>query len=503
MAWVEIANLRSQRSRTYQDNATLRRCLSATLATLHYESSIDSGIYDAEVDLELVRVDVPAFDGWRVTAAGWHYALGQDIANHGDQDGWVGFGGHQGAHWFKFRLSRVGYLHWPTRAWDDIGGTPTYNRANLTQHTRALAIGPNDDMINVESVATWEYLWTTPSGGSLDVSWKMRGDQLKEKVTINQAARTWIAANRPPATPLNETWFGFIFRLDWSDVPKIVRDGIQQDPDSDFSDDGEDIHLNDELDRLLAFLPISHLIVQDGDDEISREQLRKRLWLDDDGNHYLLIGIRCDILAGLPVGDLVFDPTLDEQVSASADDAMEEPDGDVTADTSYCRYDSVNSEWGFFRVALADIASGDTIDVAYAEYFCDVGWADDADDIEIYCEDVDSSAQAVNGTGTYSLSNRTRTTASVTWSETGLMPSGEGFVDTPSLVSPVQEVINRGGWSAGNYIGVLARADGSDFRTSQYDLDAAEAPTLYIEYTVAGGNAMPMAMDTYRRRRVA
>jgi len=36
--------------------------------------------------------------------------------------------------------------------------------------------------------------------------------RLKEHVYINQAARDWVAANHPPTTPANETFFGFVFK---------------------------------------------------------------------------------------------------------------------------------------------------------------------------------------------------------------------------------------------------------------------------------------------------
>jgi hypothetical protein len=135
-------------------------------------------------------------------------------------DGWVGFGGRQGAHWFQFRLHRVGYMHWPTRTWEDIGGAPSYNRPKLTRETQSITVGPNADSVNVAVVANWSDLWGTPAGGDISVRWVAGGTGFKEEITLNQAGREWIASNRPPATPLTETWFGCVFQLDWSDVPK-------------------------------------------------------------------------------------------------------------------------------------------------------------------------------------------------------------------------------------------------------------------------------------------
>ena len=68
MAWTEIAAQRTQWSRTYEQDA--QRHLTAAMAALHYESVIDSGTYDAAVDLTPVRVDNEQLDGWRVIFLG-------------------------------------------------------------------------------------------------------------------------------------------------------------------------------------------------------------------------------------------------------------------------------------------------------------------------------------------------------------------------------------------------------------------------------------------------
>lgn len=285
---------------------------------LHYPTGgPDSGVMDGVVDMTPVRVDNAQFDGWRITAGDWHYALGKDLANHGNQDGWMGFGGRQGQHWLKFRLTRIGYLHWPTRAWDDIGGAPTYNRANLSGHTETIAVGPNGDTANVLSSATWANLWTTPGGGSLSVTWRAEGRQLKEDLTINAAARAWMTANRPPSTPASETWLGFMFRVDWSDIPRAVRAGVLQNTGQggDFSDDGVPIELQDAQERVLAFLPVD--VAWATSDVTKTIQLRKRFWRDPDGNDYLIVGAKVSDLASLPAGDVIFDPTTTIQPDAT------------------------------------------------------------------------------------------------------------------------------------------------------------------------------------------
>jgi hypothetical protein len=205
MAWNERLAKRTRNSKTWHNDATGQNVLEIRAGTrLHYESTPDSGVYDAQLDMLPVRVNTAAFDGWLITDNAWHYALGKDIANHGQEDGWVGFGGRQGAHWLKFRLQRVGYLNYTTRQWQDLGGLATYNRANLTSETETLPVGPNGDSVRVQSKATWGNLWP-----GVSISWRADGRGLKEEITVSQTTR-----ENMPAPQTGYNWFGFLFRLD-------------------------------------------------------------------------------------------------------------------------------------------------------------------------------------------------------------------------------------------------------------------------------------------------
>ena len=322
MAWIERPDKRKQRNKTFQDSEDPTKfAIDATLATLHYETEIDSDVFDAPIDVNLISVNNAQLDGWEVTLNGWHYFLGRDLLNHGNTDGWVGFGGRKGQAYFKYRLARVGYLHWPTKVFDDVDGPPDYKRQNLTLQTNEIQFATDGSAQPIESVVNWADIWKTPVGGSLSVSWRINGDGLKEEITINQAGREWIAANRPPVTPANETYFGFIFQLDWSSIPKVYRQGLLQNIEGDFTDDGESIEMKDALDRLLAFMPISDVRVPNADPELDAycEPLRKRIYKDG-SDYYLLLGVHCDVLNAMPAGDLIFDPTVDKQINTTEND---------------------------------------------------------------------------------------------------------------------------------------------------------------------------------------
>ena len=70
MAWTELTSLRTRRNRTYEEAGKRKLC--CRMPALNYESVVDSGVHDADIDMTPVRVDVPAFDGWRITQNGWH-----------------------------------------------------------------------------------------------------------------------------------------------------------------------------------------------------------------------------------------------------------------------------------------------------------------------------------------------------------------------------------------------------------------------------------------------
>ena len=307
MTWIEVPALRSKNSKVFTDGEKyLSEIHSGTL--LHYEQIVDSGEYIAQVDMGFQRVNTPVFDGWRTTNAGWHFALGKDLAAHGNQDGWLGFGGRQGEHWIKFRLARLGYLHGPTRTWKDIGGAPSYDRSKLTSEVIGLD-HPDESIQAAQMKATWAGLWSTPGGGSLNIQWLAEGKGIKEEIVLNQAGREWITANRPPNTKPSETYFGFVFQVDVSDIPKAVKQGILQSLEGDFGDEDGPIELRNALDMLLAYLPIDY--AWSSGDQTNRIRLLKRFWKDIDGNNYLLIGASVPDLAGLPAGAITFDPTLD------------------------------------------------------------------------------------------------------------------------------------------------------------------------------------------------
>lgn len=309
--WRENPSLRTLNSVTFENGA--KRVYQSVLGTPLIQPNRDF------VDMTPVRRNDAVIDGWEITKSGWHYRIGRPSGKA--TDGWIGFGGLQGRRWIYYRLVRVGYLHYPTRAWQDVGGAPSYARAQLSSTPDAITLGPDGAAaVSVKAAAAveWRNLWTTPGSGEVYAKWHVDGKRLKEDVVVNAAARTWIGANAPPLTAVASTYFGMVFQLDASDIPKVLKNGSLQDmTNGDFDDDdgASDIDLKDADDAFLAFMPISKAYSQDGQTSIP---LRKRIWKDGDGNVYLIAGAKVADLNSLPAGDVVFDPTFSSQPDATA-----------------------------------------------------------------------------------------------------------------------------------------------------------------------------------------
>ncbi len=104
---------------------------------------------------------------------------------------------------------------------------------------------------------------------------------------------------------------------------------------------------------------------------------------------------------------------------------------------------------------------------------------DDANE-DIYFEDEDNTNNfAVEA----DVIDRTLTSASVAWVVTGL---GTATVESPSLITPFQEVIDRAGWVENNDVTVIVRGksdNNQSLRIQSFEGDSGLAPILQIEYT--------------------
>lgn len=476
---AEVTSLRRVNSKTYQQPDGSFKFV-AGLVPLHFGNNQSINF-----------TPQPTTDGWEVTQADYTYSLGK----RSGVDGWFGFGGWQGQNTLYFRLARMGYIHWPTRSFDNISNAPDYDRSNLSNAVQNFSTGEENLPISLRAV--WNNIWTTPNNGEVSIEVNADGEKLKIDVILNQAGREWIGANRPPATQINQTYFGMVFQLDLSDIPKIIRNNIELNKDSDFDDlDGLPTELKDDLDNLLAFMPIDYAYAGGKGNE-QKIKLTKRFWKDNDGKHYLLVGAKVAEINNLPAGDIRFDPTFGTaQVSVTTRDGQEaddttwledgqDSDGNRVGDAASGSKFDMGMSWD-----NVTIPSGATITSAIPEIF--MKWLPGAGN------DIDTRMQGfdVDDVAVFSASNRpsqiTQTTALVdrTYTESGDFVD-ETFLSLDDVTAIIQEIIDRGGWSSGNALGLVLKDNGSNanvrWQFQDYGRNTGQAAKITIIYTGGGG----------------
>lgn len=191
--------------------------------------------------------------------------------------------------------------------------------------------------------------------------------------------------------------------------------------------------------------------------------------------------------------------TLDLTVAASADDANETSAGDVQITQTQFNTDQTG-EWQAARFVIPNpttgLKAGATITAAYLTMnFNDAN--QDEPDIVIYGEDTATPGVYVTGTGTFTISARTRTTASVDWSNANLGAPGD--FNSPSLVSIIQELVDSYDYSGGGYMALMTTSKNGtatrDAQTQLYDGSTTLCWRLHIEFTPASSGST-ITMDT-------
>lgn len=176
--------------------------------------------------------------------------------------------------------------------------------------------------------------------------------------------------------------------------------------------------------------------------------------------------------------------SLNVRVATSADDVEESSTGQVSrnsSDLELVRDGSSGLQTVGVRFRNINIPPGATIVAAHLEFV-----VDEADTtstaLTIRAQDADDAA--VFGSSRNNVSNRSLTNASTSWAPSAWTSVGQSQ-ESPDLSALVQEVVDRGGWLAGNNMAFVITGSGE--RTAEsYDGTPASAPLLHIEYeTVA------------------
>ena len=107
------------------------------------------------------------------------------------------------------------------------------------------------------------------------------------------------------------------------------------------------------------------------------------------------------------------------------------------------------------------------------------------------------AADAADNSPTFSSASqpslRTPTVQQVSYSSNAQWAANTWYTLSP-LASVIQEVVNRTGWQSGNSLSLILKGTGNAWGrmfVTSYDAAPADAPTLVITYTTAGGSPTP------------
>ncbi len=174
--------------------------------------------------------------------------------------------------------------------------------------------------------------------------------------------------------------------------------------------------------------------------------------------------------------------TLNLQVNAAVDDAYEADDNTgfdrtstiVRIDANPTAASRFNGGMRFTSVALPKEAN---IDTATVQVFV-LSLATDDPHLDISAEDVDSPGDF---TSPADVTDRVRTTASVSWVATGVDIQWE---TSPEIKTVIQEIVDRGGWASGNNLVLLMDGHTTtfNFRIFSYEGGTTFAAKLDIDY---------------------
>ena len=186
--------------------------------------------------------------------------------------------------------------------------------------------------------------------------------------------------------------------------------------------------------------------------------------------------------------------TFEKRIVAGADDVEQRATSmSLTSSDLELVNDGTTSQRVGLRFTGIDIPQGAVITAAYLQFTTDeVGSA--ATSLLIRGEDVNDAAAFA--TTANNLSARALTDASAAWNPAAWTTVGQAGLAQRStdLSAVVQEIVARPGWLAGNDMAFVITGTGT--RTADaFEDNAATAPLLHIEYTLAGGSNAGPTLD--------
>ena len=339
--------------------------------------------------------------------------------------------------------------------------------------------------------------WQGAFGTGMDIRWQAQTARLDKRLVVDQASR-WpiptpeIIAGGNPVARLQ-----FIFQVSngidifvngvlWTRQPNSIRD----------TQTYVEFRLQGTGEVLWSFsLPRSNAAPvedQDPDELIGTFRLRRT-------GPNLFVEHRIPI-AWLQAADypIEIDVTIDEQVGASSDDAVQATNDAVTLTGGNLLIDNTEEHCGL-RWTTVPIPVGATIDSSWMSIFI---FSNIQDEPQHRLRGELAANPGTFTTDSNNIDGRSRTTAAINWDSTdlGAVGSAEWQWGAPNgsptggadLKTIVQEIVNQGGWAENNALVMIFEQHtldaARDLGLYTYDSSSSTAAKLHIEYTVGGGD---------------
>ncbi|WP_421861823.1 PilC/PilY family type IV pilus protein [Motiliproteus sp.] len=191
--------------------------------------------------------------------------------------------------------------------------------------------------------------------------------------------------------------------------------------------------------------------------------------------------------------------SITRTVSHSNDDAEQPLGGAAHLDSTDLEfmYEGSTEQVVGVRFRNVDIPKGATITNAYLTFTVKQQYGGDLD-VRIWGHDTNNAGVFKNvkkgNTLNNNLTGRNKTSAKVNWAiSTSDNPSAGNQMQTPDISSIVQEIVNRGGWSANNKMAFIidkvsgSSSDKRQFHSYDSTSNTNQRPKLYVEYSTGSG----------------
>lgn len=467
----------------------LRYRVSGSVAALHYESSIDSGLFDAEVDVSQEVYSGSRVAGFRTRVAGFETGY-QDAAPSQAQfdQGTVGFGGRRGEAYANLIPESIGYIDQGTIYVPMLTG-PIFGAATATTRPKTIGINDADPCIwtlNTQADIDVGAIWSVPSVGDVNYTVRVSGGQIEPVITIDQALREQLTNDI--TVPLGRASLGVRYRLHWNDVLDNVDIGRPVNPSGDdFS--WSNLRINNSAGRALMYFGTGQVYVPRRGGRLPSV---RRIWFDGT-DWWLFMGANAQAInqALLP-GDLIIDPPItEEDITQNSDDASQSGSAmnlSGTGNELFLGGSTSNYNIGF-RFQTVPIARNDTVNTATLEPVLGDNESTRATTTaNLYCE-VHTGGRGTFTTSANNITGRTRTTAVSALSDgNGDWPALPGTRAAWDAQGPLQELVNGASWNNNEAVvfPVIPSSSTGYLGWEDYNGGAANAADFNADVTAAG-----------------